>query len=92
MVSMGEVREAEITAPLAMDQPTPEVVDALSRELDIPHNMMFMGSLTHTQSFSIQDLGGSGLSGDLRQPGPSLSISLKEDFASCTNTLRPARP
>ena len=37
---------------------TPEVVDALSRELDIPHNMMFMGSLTHTQSFSIQDLGG----------------------------------
>jgi hypothetical protein len=37
---------------------TPEVVDALSRELDIPKNMMFMGSLTHTQSFSIQDLGG----------------------------------
>ena len=37
---------------------SPEVVDALSRELDIPHNMMFMGSLTHTQSFSIQDLGG----------------------------------
>jgi hypothetical protein len=37
---------------------TPEVVDDLSRELDIPHNMMFMGSLTHTQSFSIQDLGG----------------------------------
>ena len=36
----------------------PEVVDALSRELDIPHNMMFMGSLTYTQSFSIQDLGG----------------------------------
>jgi hypothetical protein len=33
-------------------------VDALSRELDVPHNMMFMGSLTHTQSFSIQDLGG----------------------------------
>ena len=30
-----------------------------SRELDIPHNM-FMGSLTHTQSFSIQDLGASG--------------------------------
>jgi MFS family permease len=37
---------------------SPEVVDALSIELDIPHNMMFMGSLTHTQSFSIQDLGG----------------------------------
>ena len=55
---MGAVKEAEITAPLAADQPTPEVVDALSRELDIPHNMMFMGSLTHTQSFSIQDLGG----------------------------------
>ena len=89
---MGEVREAEITAPLAVDQPTPEVVDALSRELDVPHNMMFMGSLTHTQSFSIQDLGGSGLSGDLHQPGPSLSISLKEDFSSCTNTPRPARP
>ena len=47
---MGAVKEAEITAPLA--------ADALSRELDIPHNMMFMGSLTHTQSFSIQDLGG----------------------------------
>ncbi len=36
----------------------PEVVDALSKELDIPKNMMFMGSLTHTQTFSIQDLGG----------------------------------
>jgi len=55
---MGRIREVEITAPLAVDQPTPEVVDALSRELDVPHNMMFMGSLTHTQSFSIQDLGG----------------------------------
>ena len=41
-----------------MDQPIPEVVDALARELDIPHTMMFMGSLTHTQTFSIQDLGG----------------------------------
>ena len=92
MLNMGEVRQTEITAPLAMDQPTPEVVDALSRELDIPHNMMFMGSLTHTQSFSIQDLGGSGLSGDRHQPGPSLSISLKEDFSSCTNTPRPERP
>jgi hypothetical protein len=51
------------------------VADALSLEPDMPHNMMFMGSLTHTRSFSIQDLGGSGLSGDLRQPGPSLSIS-----------------
>ena len=37
---------------------SPEAVEALSRELDIPKNMMFMGSLTHTQSFSIQDLGG----------------------------------
>jgi len=55
---MGRIREVEITAPLAVDQPTPEVVDALSRELDVPHNMMFMGSLTHTQTFSIQDLGG----------------------------------
>ncbi|MHB9073782.1 MAG: APC family permease [Desulfobaccales bacterium] len=36
----------------------PEVVDALSKELDIPKNMMFMGSLTHAQTFSIQDLGG----------------------------------
>ena len=36
----------------------PETVDALSRELDIPKNMMFMGSLTYTQAFSIQDLGG----------------------------------
>ena len=36
----------------------PATVDALSRELDIPKNMMFMGSLTYTQSFSIQDLGG----------------------------------
>ena len=55
---MGEGREAKTTAPLAVDQPTPEFVDALSRELDIPHNMMFMGSLTYAQSFSIQDLGG----------------------------------
>ena len=55
---MGEGREAKTTAPLAVDQPTPQVVDALSRELDVPNNMMFMGSLTHTQSFSIQDLGG----------------------------------
>jgi hypothetical protein len=89
---MGEVRQAEISAPLAVDQPTPEAADALSRELDIPHNMMFMGSLTHTQNFSIQDLGGSGLSGDLHQPGPSRRISLKEDFSPCTNTPRPARP
>ena len=58
MLNMGEARETEITAPLAVDQPTPEVVDALSRELEVPHNMMVMGSLTHTQSFSIQDLGG----------------------------------
>jgi len=36
----------------------PEVVEALSRERDIPHNMMFMGSVMHTQSLSIQDLGG----------------------------------
>jgi hypothetical protein len=35
-----------------------EVVEALPLELDIPRNMMFMGSLTHTQTFSIQDLGG----------------------------------
>lgn len=36
----------------------PESVDALSRELDVPKNMMFMGSLTHAQPFSLQDLGG----------------------------------
>ncbi len=36
----------------------PRSVEALSRELDIPKNMMFMGSLTHGQTFSIQDLGG----------------------------------
>ena len=48
---MGEVRETEITAPLAVAQPTPEVVDTRSRELDVPHNMMFMGSLTHTRAF-----------------------------------------
>ncbi|MCK9378468.1 MAG: hypothetical protein M0P73_20305 [Syntrophobacterales bacterium] len=58
MMNMGKIRETEITAPLAMDQPTPEVVYARSRELDVPRNMMFMGSLTHTLSFSIQDLGG----------------------------------
>ena len=40
-----------------MDQSTPQVVDALSGKLDMPHNMMFMGPLTHTQNFSIQDLG-----------------------------------
>jgi hypothetical protein len=37
---------------------TPESVEALSKELDVPKNMMFMGSLTHTQDFSLQDLGG----------------------------------
>ena len=37
---------------------TPQTVDALSKELDVPKNMMFMGSLTHTQDFSLQDLGG----------------------------------
>jgi hypothetical protein len=37
---------------------TPESVEALSQELDVPKNMMFMGSLTYTQDFSLQDLGG----------------------------------
>ena len=37
---------------------TPKNVEALSRELDVPQNMMFMGSLTHAQSYSVQDLGG----------------------------------
>ena len=36
----------------------PESVDALSKELDVPKNMMFMGSLTHALPFSLQDLGG----------------------------------
>lgn len=36
----------------------PETVHALSRELEVPNNMMFMGSLTHTQDFSLQELGG----------------------------------
>lgn len=36
----------------------PEGVAALSKELDVPKNMMFMGSLTHAQSYSVQDLGG----------------------------------
>jgi hypothetical protein len=51
-----------------MDQPTPEVADALSQEPDMPHNMMFMGFLTHTQNFSVQDLGGAGLSGTFASP------------------------
>jgi hypothetical protein len=55
---MGEIWEAEIISPPAMDQPTAAVADALSLEPDMPHNMMFMGSLTHTRSFSIQDPGG----------------------------------
>ena len=37
---------------------TPEVVEQLSAELQVPRNMMFMGSLTHTLSFSLQELGG----------------------------------
>ncbi len=35
-----------------------EVVEALSHELDVPKNMMFMGSLTEKQTFSVMDLGG----------------------------------
>jgi amino acid transporter len=37
---------------------SPETVEGLSKELEIPKNMMFMGSLTHTLDFSLQDLGG----------------------------------
>jgi len=37
---------------------TPESVDEISKELDVPKNMMFMGTLTDKQSFSVQDLGG----------------------------------
>jgi amino acid transporter len=36
----------------------PESVYALSLELDVPRNLMFMGSLTQTLPFSVQDLGG----------------------------------
>jgi hypothetical protein len=36
----------------------PKSVEALSRELEVPKNMMFMGSLTHAQRYSLQDLGG----------------------------------
>jgi amino acid transporter len=36
----------------------PRSVEALSKELEVPKNMMFMGSLTYTQPFSLQDLGG----------------------------------
>jgi hypothetical protein len=33
-------------------------VEALARELALPKNMMFMGSLTEKQVFSVMDLGG----------------------------------
>jgi len=36
----------------------PHTVEALSHELNVPKNMMFMGSLTEKQTFSVQDLGG----------------------------------
>ncbi len=36
----------------------PETVEALSHELDVPKNMMFMGSLTEKQTFSVMELGG----------------------------------
>jgi amino acid transporter len=37
---------------------SPASVDALSKELEVPKNLMFMGALTHTLPFSLQDLGG----------------------------------
>ena len=37
---------------------SPANVDALSKELEVPKNLMFMGALTHTLPFSLQDLGG----------------------------------
>jgi hypothetical protein len=58
MLEMGAARQTEGTAPPPAAQPAPQVVDARSRGLDIPQNKIFMGSLAHTQSFSIQDLGG----------------------------------
>jgi hypothetical protein len=36
----------------------PASVEALSRELNVPKNFMFMAALTEKQPFSIQDLGG----------------------------------
>ncbi len=60
--NLGIIRELhpdlKIEYQARKGQFSPEAVDALSRELDIPKNMMFMGSLTHTLAFSIQDLGG----------------------------------
>jgi len=60
--NLGIIRELhpdlKIEYQARKGQFTPEAVDALSLELDIPKNMMFMGSLTHTQTFSVQDLGG----------------------------------
>jgi hypothetical protein len=60
--NLGVIRELfphmTIEYQARKDQFSPETVDSLSRELDVPKNMMFMGSLTHTLSFSLQDLGG----------------------------------
>jgi MFS family permease len=60
--NLGIIRELhpdlKIEYQARKGQFTPGAVEALSQELDIPKNMMFMGSLTHTQTFSIQDLGG----------------------------------
>jgi amino acid transporter len=60
--NLGIIRELhpdlKIEYQARKGQFSPETVDGLSRELDIPKNMMFMGSLTHTLAFSIQDLGG----------------------------------
>jgi amino acid transporter len=36
----------------------PETVEAISKELNVPKNFMFMGALTEKQPFSLQDLGG----------------------------------
>jgi amino acid transporter len=36
----------------------PASVEALSQELHVPKNMMFMGSLTRAKPFALQDLGG----------------------------------
>ena len=37
---------------------SPKTVDHLSKEIAVPKNMMFMGSLTEKQIFSVQELGG----------------------------------
>lgn len=57
MLDMGKARETEITAPLSVDQLTPEMVDTLSRKLDAPQKRMFILSLRHTGAFPCKTWG-----------------------------------